>query len=129
MSSTCCCFPSEFKRRTRTCKHPSCLQPQFCFVFLDTKRSESCEHPFVFHFVFGLVEKRKQKWQTSFTKTECLYTFCKELKHVIPPYLVWKQRNFNATTYYLREALFDGVFDLVLVYCFFRHYKLPYYRG
>ncbi len=113
-----CCFASEFKRRIQSCKHPSCLYlTQFCFPSIQ-KEVKVVSVPFVFHFVL-LGTKRKQKLQTSFTNTECLYTFARN-EACDPPYLVWLVWSQETSMLLLPSwALFDWVFDLVLVYCFF----------
>jgi hypothetical protein len=66
-----------------------------------------------------LVE-RESKSCKHLSQTPNVFTPLQGMKHVIPPiWFDWFEAKKLRCYYYLHEALFDQVFDLVLEYCFF----------
>jgi len=65
-----------------------------------------------------LGRKEKAKVANIFHKNQMSLHLLQGIKACDPPLFGLKAKKLQCY-YYLHEALFDGVFDLVLVYCFF----------
>ncbi len=100
------------------------------FLFSSIRKEVKVVSIPLFSTLFCLVEREKQKLQTSFTNTKCLYIFAKN-KACDPPYLVWSQETSMLLLLPSWSFVWLSIWFSfgVLLLLGTRHYWLPYYLG